>query len=221
MRRTDMGQTADSWAERRSAMRVPVQGSAVLRSDAARVHGVVENLSCSGALLHVSTLPGSGEVELELHLADGNGTLRARMVRVSPTRHATWFVALAFDRIDPPLQRTIDTSIADAMQAARARTVLVLDNRDLRRAQLLDRLVDRGFTPVAPRTPLETIDLLASAALHVRMCLVAKDFAVARNELAQTLGEHFPWVTVAEISDDLELTVDNALAAYARSVPRA
>jgi hypothetical protein len=216
-----MGQTVDSWAERRGAMRVPVQGSAVMHGDNAPVHGVVENLSCSGALLHVPALPTSSELDLELRLADGNGTLRARTVRVSPTRHATWFVALAFDRVDPTLQRSIDASIADAVRAARTRTVLVLDERDGRRAQLLDRLVDRGFTPVAPRTPLETFDLLARPGLEVRLCLVAKDFAVPRSELAQTLVEHFPWVKLAEIHDDLELTVDNALAAYATSVPRA
>lgn len=216
-----MGQMVDNWAERRGAMRVPVQGSAVMRGDAAPVHGVVENLSCSGALLHVPALPANGEVELELRLADGNGTLRARTVRVSPTRHATWFVALAFDRVDPALQRSIDASIAEAVRTARSRTVLVLDERDGRRTRLVDRLVDRGFSPVAPRTPLETFDLLARPGLHVRLCLVAKDFAVARTELAQTLVEHFPWVQLSEISDDLELTVDNAIAAYASSVPRA
>ncbi|HVK87166.1 MAG TPA: PilZ domain-containing protein [Kofleriaceae bacterium] len=216
-----MGQTVERWAERRSSMRVSIRGTAIVHSQTARVHGMVENLSCSGALLHLATRPADGDVEVELQLGDDTGTLRAHTVRVSPTRHATWFVALAFDRVDPVLQISIDASVAEAVRAARSRTVIVLDDLEPRRAQLVDRLVDRGFTPVTPRTPLETIELLASPALHVRLCLVATDYRVARSALAQTVAEHFPWVTTAEILDDLELTVEHAIAAYAGASPRA
>jgi hypothetical protein len=209
-----MGHMVERWSERRGAMRVAVQGTAVMRGGAPPLHGVVENLSRSGALVHVSTPPADGEHELELQLPGGRGTLRARTVRIAPTRHATWSVALAFERVEPALQQSIDASVADAVRAARARLVIVLDDDERRRARLVDRLVDRGFTPLAPRTPLETIDLLASPALRIRLCLVAADFRIARAALAQTLAEHFPWVTAASIDDDLDGAVDHAVAAY-------
>ena len=70
------------------------------------------------------------------------------------------------------------------------------------------------MTPLAPKTPLEAIDLLARSQLHVSVCLLAPGFGVPVDELAAILSDSFPWVTTAEITDDSKRTVDRALEAW-------
>ena len=54
-----MGDT-ESGSERRRAMRVPVRGTVVLRGGDKALHGTLENLSQSGALVQLSAVPESG-----------------------------------------------------------------------------------------------------------------------------------------------------------------
>ncbi len=88
-------------------------------------------------------------------------------------------------------------------------TILVVDAQPDRRRDLLERLAARGMTPIAPRTPLEQIDALTRAQLHVTVCMLAP-----ANDLGGVLADSFPWVTATEISDDLDLAVDRAIAAW-------
>ncbi len=88
-------------------------------------------------------------------------------------------------------------------------TILVVEERAERRRDLVDRLAARGMTPLAPATPLETIDLLTRSKLHVTVCMLAP-----ANDFAEILEETFPGVTATEISDDLESTVDRAIDAW-------
>ena len=83
-----------------------------MRGGAPPMHGVVENLSRSGALVQMSTPPADGAHELELELAGASGMLRARTVRIAPARNSMWSVALAFERVEPALQQSIDASVA-------------------------------------------------------------------------------------------------------------
>jgi hypothetical protein len=75
-----------------------------------------------------------------------------------------------------------------------------------RRTRLIDRLVDRGMTPLAPRTPLETIELLTRGQLQISVCMLPPD-----TDLATVLADSFPWVTTSEITDDLDATVTRAI----------
>ena len=70
------------------------------------------------------------------------------------------------------------------------------------------------MTPLAPRTPLEAIDLLTRTQLHVNVCLLAPSFGQSTAELRALVSDSFPWVSTAEISDDVEDTVDRALEAW-------
>ncbi len=201
-----MGEDLSSWAERRRAMRVPVRGIAVLRADAGPVRGTVENLSHSGALLSVPARPAESDHELELQLADGAGIIGARTVRVEQSDSA-WRVAVVFDRVDPAMRGAIAASIEAALAAARRRPILVIDDQKARREQLIDRLVDRGMTPLAPRTPLETIDLLTRTHLQISVCMLPP----GRADLENVLADSFPWVTTSVITDDLDITVARAI----------
>ena len=208
-----MGERANG-AERRRAVRVPVRGIVVMHADDGPLHATLENLSHTGALFSVAREPRNGDVELELRLADGTGLICARTVRAEPV-HERWRIAVTFDRLDPAMRASIDTSIEAAVFAAQRRPILVIDDRVDRRSSLIDRLATRGMTPIAPKTPLDAIDVLARAHLHVSVCLLAPGFGVNAGELASVLSDSFPWITTADISDDLDATVTRALAAWA------
>jgi hypothetical protein len=178
------------------------------------LHGALENLSRDGALLSVASAPPpcSGAQELELRFTEGGGWVTARTLRVEQAAKR-WRIAVAFGPLEPAVGAAIDAAIDAALAAARRRPILVIDDRTERRASLIARLSDRGMTPLAPRTPLEAIDLLTRAHLHV--CLLAPGFGVPSTDLAALLSDSFPWVTTTEISDDLEATAGRAIEAWA------
>ena len=210
-----MGQT-ERGSERRRAMRVPVRGTIVLRRDVGPLHGTVENLSQSGALVHLASVPDRGDLELELRLVDGNGGVTARAVRVEESAHGAR-IAVVFDRVDPAMSAAIDASILSALAAARRRPILVIDDQHGRRSQLIAALAKEGMTPLAPSTPLEAIDLLTRAQLHVSVCLLAPGFGVPSTDLATMLSDSFPWVTTTEITDDLAGTMDRVITAWSQT----
>lgn len=207
-----------SWEERRSAMRVPVRGVAVLHANTGPVRGRVENLSRTGALFNVPSEPLDLDEELELELDDARGWVGVRPVRIvsAHPREGFW-VAVAFERIDPAMRASIELSIETAVMAARRKPILVIDDDLARRTRLIDRLVDRGMTPVAPRTPLDTIDLLTRSQLQISLCLLAPGFGVPATDLVTVLAESFPWVTTSDISDDLDRTIELALEAWSNT----
>jgi len=211
-----MGVTEGEGAERRRALRVPVRAVAVVHSkqDGPR-HGMLENLSQSGALVSVSGPIPDDFVDVELRLIEGPGWVTAHMVRMQPgIESRRWQLAVAFDRVGPEMQEAIEATIISALSAARRRPILVIDDRADRRAELIDALAARGMTPIAPRTPLEAIDLLTRAQLHVDVCLLAPGFGVPSTDLAAVIADSFPWVTIENISDDVEATALRAIAAW-------
>ena len=200
--------------ERRRALRVPVRGVAVfhaLDNDGETMHGTIENLSASGALVNMGGVASAHfqAAELKLGIDVGDGRVGVRTVRVDGDR-----IAVEFKAIDPALRATIESAIEGALHAAKRRPVLVVDERGARRHDLVARLAARGMTPLAPRTPLEAIDLLTRAHLHVNVALLAPSFGQSAAELHTLLADSFPWVSAADISDDVEATVDRALAAW-------
>jgi CheY-like chemotaxis protein len=204
--------------ERRRALRVPVRGIAVLTGDDGPIHGMLENLSQSGALVSVASRPSAREheasIDVELRFAEGGGFVSAHAVRVEAAAKR-WRIAVALDRVEPAMREAIEATIHAALSAARRRPILVIDDHATRRASLIERLSDRGMTPLAPRTPLEAIDLLTRSQLHVSVCLLAPGFGVPSNDLAAILSDSFPWVTTTEISDDLDATAGRAIEAWA------
>src|SRR4051812_45573266 len=70
--------------ERRRALRVPVRGGAVLYGSSGPLHGMIENLSQTGALVSVASRPVEDELDIELRLAEGGGWVVARIVRAQP-----------------------------------------------------------------------------------------------------------------------------------------
>ena len=209
-----MAELSSSRTERRRAMRAPVREVAVLHASGGPLHGALENLSRGGALVSVASEPPPDEHhEIELRLAQGGGWIRARTIRVEQVAKR-WRIAVAFEPVDAATQDAIDASIAAAQAAARTRPVLVIDDRAERRAQLIARLAERGLTPLAPRTPLEAIDLLTRAQLHLSVCLIAPGFGVPSTDLASILSDSFPWVSTVDISDDLDETTARAVDAW-------
>jgi hypothetical protein len=207
--------------ERRRALRVPIRGVAVFHgplSDGGPMHGMIENLSQGGALVSLSSKPppldrDTPAFEVELRLGEAHGFVTARVVRIEPAGKR-WRLALQLERVDEPMREAIEATIISALSAARRRPILVIDDHHERRATLIEQLANRGMTPLAPRTPLEAIDLLARSQLHVNVCLLAPGFGVPSNDLAAFLSDSFPWVRTTEISDDLDATAKRAAAAW-------
>jgi len=202
-----------AWSERRRALRVPVRGVAVFYAEDGATHGTIENLSSSGALVSVAGVPSEQALDVELKLGVDSGWVSARTVRVERTAKR-FRIAVAFENIDPAIAAAIETAITAAIRAAQRRPILVIDDRIPRRHDLVTRLAARGMTPLAPRTPLEAIDLLTRTQLHVNVCLLAPSFGQSTAELRALVSDSFPWVSTADISDDVEATVDRALEAW-------
>lgn len=196
--------------ERRRALRVPVRGVAVLYASGGPLHGMLENLSQCGALVSVTGRPAEQQLDMEIRLDEGSGWVTARTVRVEP-HGPHWRIAVAFERVDDVLRGSIDAAIGAARGAARRRPVLVIDENSDRKRDLITRLSDRGMTPLVPRTPLEAIDMLGRSRLYVDVCLLARGFGVATTDLRDVLLDSFPWLSVAEITDDLDATAHQAL----------
>ncbi|HEU4610509.1 MAG TPA: PilZ domain-containing protein [Kofleriaceae bacterium] len=207
-----MGDLA-SWSERRRALRVPVRGVAVFYAEDGAMHGTIENLSSSGALVTVAGVPFDDTLDVELKLGEDSGWVSARTVRIERTARR-WRIAVQFDRMDDQMRAAIEGAIEHALRAAQRRPILLIDDLPARRVHLATRLAARGMTPLAPRTPLEAIDLLTRTQLHVNVCLLAPSFGQTVDELRALVSDSFPWVTTAEISDDVDLTVDRALEAW-------
>lgn len=207
-----MGDLA-SWSERRRALRVPVRGVAVFYAEDGAMHGTIENLSSSGALVTVAGVPFDDTLDVELKLGEDSGWVSARTVRIERTARR-WRIAVQFDRMDDQMRAAIEGAIEHALRAAQRRPILLFDDLPARRVHLATRLAARGMTPLAPRTPLEAIDLLTRTQLHVNVCLLAPSFGQTVDELRALVSDSFPWVTTAEISDDVDLTVDRALEAW-------
>jgi len=203
-----------AWSERRSALRVPVRGVAVFYAEDGATHGTIENLSTSGALVTVAGVPSEQALDVELKLGADSGWVSARTVRVEKLAKR-WRIAVAFEHVDPSVAASIDSAITSSIRAAQRRPILVIDDRIPRRHDLVTRLAARGMTPLAPRTPLEAIDLLTRTQLHVNVCLLAPSFGQSTAELRALVSDSFPWVSTAEISDDVDATVDRALEAWA------
>jgi hypothetical protein len=213
---TIMGDLA-SWSERRRALRVPVRGVAVFYGEDGAMHGRIENLSRSGALVSVAGVPSDdSDFDVELKLGVDSGWVSARTVRVerSPRRYR---IAVAFDRVEPPIGAAIEQAIESALRAAQRRPILVIDDHIARRVDIVTRLAERGMTPLAPHTPLEAIDLLTRTQLHVAVCLIAASFGQTVEQLRALISESFPWVSIAEISNDVEASTDRALEAWSRT----
>ena len=178
--------------------------------------GTIENLSASGALVNVNGVPAEGALDVELKLGLESGWVSARTVRVERrSRHLQ--IAVEFEDLDPELRASIDAAIEGALRAAERRPILVIDDRTPRRSDLVTRLAARGMTPLAPRTPLEAIELLTRSHLHVNVCLLAPSFGQSTAELRMLVGDSFPWVTTADISDDLDDTCDRAVEAWSET----
>jgi PilZ domain-containing protein len=196
--------------ERRRALRVPVRGVAVLYASGGPLHGMLENLSQGGALVSVANRPAEPQLDMEVRLDEGSGWVTARTVRVEP-QGEHWRIAVAFERVDDVLRESIDAAIRAARGAARRRPILVIDENSDRKRDLITRLSDRGMTPLVPRTPLEAIEMLSRSQLYVDVCLLAPGFGVATTDLRAVLIDSFPWLSVAEITDDLDATTHQAL----------
>jgi hypothetical protein len=199
-----------------------VRGVAVFYGEDGAVHGRIENLSESGALVSLAAGRETEDldrsaIDLELKLGVDTGWVSARAVRVERTRNHSQrlHVAVAFDHLDDGMRSAIETAIACALRAAQRKPVLVVDERLARRRDLAAHLGARGLTPLVPQTPLEAVDLLARAQLHVAVCLVAPSFGQSAAELRTLVTDAFPWVSTTDISDDLDATVDRAVAAWA------
>lgn len=190
-----------------------MRGVAVFHAEDGATHGTIENLSSTGALVSVAGVPREQALDVELKLGADSGWVSARTVRVERTAKR-FRVAVAFENVDPAVAAAIDNAITAAIRAVQRRPVLVIDDRIARRHDLVARLAARGMTPLAPRTPLEAIDLLTRTHLHVNVCLLAPSFGHSTAELRALVADSFPWVSTAEISDDVEATVDRAIEAW-------
>jgi hypothetical protein len=183
------------------------------------VHATIENLSASGALIvaHHCGDAAYAICDVELKLGLDSGSVLARPVRVIHAAEVTR-IAVEFCRIEPEFQAAIEVAVEDAMIAAARRPVLVVDDQPLRRHALVSRLRARGLKPLAPRTPLEALDLLTRSHLHINVALLAAGFGQSAAELRAVIVDSFPWVTTADISNDVEATVDVADAAWSEHV---
>ncbi|MDB4959249.1 MAG: hypothetical protein JWO36_6818 [Myxococcales bacterium] len=196
-----------------------MRGVAVFYGEAGATAGTIENLSRTGALINVTGIPTDRALHVELKLGIDSGWVGAHPLRVEtigrgPGAPRDFRIAVRFERVDDDVQYAIDAAISSALRAAQQRPILVIDEQSARRRDLTNQLARHGMTPLAPRTPLEAIDLLTRTQLHVNVCLIAPSFGQTTAQLRALVEGSFPWVMIAEISDDITETVARAADAW-------
>lgn len=216
-------------ADRRGARRTPATGRVTLSRDggAQAVHGTIENLSRGGVLVAVHGEPAAltpervCEVELLL-VGRAPVWARAHPVRREPAPGGV-LVALAFAEVSAPGVDVIEAELAAMHAAAVRRPVLVVDDDPARREAIGDALRARGMTSLAPRTPLDAIQLLSRAQLHIPVALIASRFgSIPGAELERFLQGTFPWVEQVAITGDgaVVVAVTRAAQIWARTSHR-
>jgi hypothetical protein len=212
-----------SSANRRRALRAPARGLAVLHSTEGSLHAGIENLSCTGLLATASASAGfdrrgADRFFLDLRLADRPRiAVRGKTIRVE-TRDVRVKIAVAFCDLERDAALAIEDAVSRAMEASQVQTLLVIDSDVERRARTAEALSASGIMPIVPRTPLEAIDLLSRARLHIGLCTIGKQFAeIPAIEIRQFLAEGFPWVRVLDAADEPAATVARAVAALAET----
>lgn len=87
---------------------------------------------------------------------------------------------------------------------ASARSVIIVDDEARRRGQLIDRLTAAGLTPLAPKTPLDSFDLLSRTE--------PGDMVLLSPTFAEAVADTYPGFDTHDITDDVEDTVSRAIA---------
>jgi len=178
------------------------------------IRAVVENLSTNGALVSVPASLGTDFDDLELNLGFDSGRVAARTVRVEPGAARTR-IAVEFEQVDRALRLAVASAIEFARMSALRRPIVILDEMPERRTALVDRLRRAGMTAVAPKTPLEAFDQLTRTSRVGCVCLMTSCFGQSVVGLRNVIAETFPWVATNVIGDDVDATVDRALASWA------
>jgi hypothetical protein len=214
-------ETSVGGSERRRAPRVPLHGFAVLHGERVAARGSIENLSLGGALLRLrepTPIDRQQGMAIDLRLSSATRiTVAAETVRIE-RRDDGARVAVRFRRLTADHEDAIEDAIANAIAAARARPVLVVDGIEDRRLDLADALRDLRMTPLAPRTPLEVIDLLSTPERNVRIAAVGARFGdVHGREIAEVIAESFPWVRIMYIGNDARAMATDIEHAWADS----
>ena len=105
-----------------------MRGVAVFYAEDGAMHGTIENLSSSGALVTVAGVPSDQNLDVELKLGEDSGWVSARTVRIERTARR-WRIAVQFDRVDAHMRAAIEGAIDHALRAAQRRPILVIDDR--------------------------------------------------------------------------------------------
>jgi hypothetical protein len=205
-------------SDRRHALRVPVQGVAVFYGAGRELRATIENLSITGALVSIPADTTATIETIELELGVDADRFRARAVRVEHSARRTR-IAVAFEHVDAHLRGVIDHAIGHALTNATLRPFVVLDGNATRRDLLVSRLRAYGMTAFAPATPLEAFDLLARAQRNGCIAMLGPCFDQSVIGLRNVICETFPWAVTNVIADDLDATVDRALAAWGDTNP--
>ena len=224
--------------ERRRAPRAPAHGTAIIHGDHGVLVGNIENLSLGGVLVSAASAPAwsvddeQGTLDVELRFGAGRNATHASTrgdaaqgfsaighpVRIEPEGSRVK-IAVAFDRLPVAAEDAIEDEVEAALGAARTRPVLIIDDDEPRRRRLASAIGARGMTPLVPRTPLEAIDLLSRARLHVAVCALADRFAdIPHAELRAFLAEGFPWVRTLSIANEGHDDAEAELADRAHAI---
>lgn len=193
-------------SERRRSLRAPVHGTAVVRGDRRAVGGFIENLSLGGCLLRTADLLGRTDaLDIELRVPQCSH-LRVTGDAVRVERHENGpRMAVRFTDISADAEDAIENEVLAALDAARARPVLVVDGDVSRRTLVADALRERSLTPIVPRTPLEVVDSLVGRRC-IELCVMSQTFGGLRGaEVSNFITELFPWVRITAMGDDPDL----------------
>jgi hypothetical protein len=215
-----MGATVDRH-ERRRTPRAPAHGTAVLHGDHGVLYGAIEDLSLGGVLISATAsaaYPLDDTLDVELRLGARRSFVAiGHPVRVQTTDNRLK-IAIAFDRLPAMAEDVIGDEVEAALGAVHTRPVLIIDDDEPRRRRLATSIGALGMTPLVPRTPLEAIDLLSRARLHVAVCAVAETFAdIPASALHAFLADGFPGVRTVAIGSDEAAVADRVLAIWQES----
>ena len=194
--------------ERRRNRRLAPKGTVLVRAGSYLLRGRVANLSLGG--LSATTLVTAPDrllaspVEIELRFDGSEGAwceLGGRLLRSGATS-----LAVAFDRVPPGFARTIEEMHDASHVRRRVLSIVLVDDKDDRRAMLADAFRAACCNVVDTATPLEAIVRLGESHFEPDVIAIADSSpSTISDELRRFVDREHPHARVLTIGHE---TVD-------------
>lgn len=193
--------------ERRTAARLVLKGSALLRAPDYSIHTRVVNVATGGLLVASDvTVPSrllgrTVHVDLRLDAADASWqALEGRVLRIGANA-----VALCFPTVPDSFVRILGEMTSASQRNTRTLSVVLVDREPLRRVAFEEAFREVGCDVISVSTPLEAIVRLGESSFEPDLIAIADSAPTSiSNELRVFVERNHPRARLVSITEALD-----------------